>query len=655
VLNQPLENLVQLVFHNRLQIFPSQRTEHNHPIQTVKKLRTEITLDFLVEQLFHLLIVGLLGPLPEAETGLVLNQIGSDIARHNQDHVLEINMPSERIRQTPFFHNLQKHIIHIGMGLFDLIQQKHRIRPTPYPLRQLPALFIPNIPRGRTNQTAYIMLLHILAHVNLNERIRISKHKLRQSTRQKSLSNPARTNKDETPHRTIRVFQTASAATDGLRNRTDRLILRNHRFMQLRFQFKQFLRFFFLQPCQRNTRHLAHHFGHHIHIHNADLVIVLLLPLTLDFRFLVQNPLNIISKSRRTLIICIANGLIFFRLEFLNFRLILRQIRRRRHILQTHPRSRLINHINGLIRQTPAGNIPAGQFNRLIKGLIRKANAMVLFITIPKTLQNLEGLFFARRLNNNRLEPPLQGSIFFHIFPILVKGRRTDAVNFTPSQSRLENIGRINCAFCSAGTNKRMKLINKENHIPRTPNFIDDGLDALLKLPAIFRTGHHHRQIQHDQPLITKNLRHFMRGNPLSQTLDNSGLANARLTKQHRVIFRTPAKNLNQTLNLRLTPNHRVQLILRSQLRKVAAKTIQGRSFALGPHRGLSRRRHRRIYLHLHRRITVILHPRPKQIQHFLTNILKLKTKIHQNLSRNPFRLPEQTQKNMLRPHIVMV
>ena len=57
------------------------------------------------------------------------------------------------------------------MRLLNLIKQNHRIRTPPHRLGQLPALFVADIPRRRANQPRNRMPLHVLRHINANQRV----------------------------------------------------------------------------------------------------------------------------------------------------------------------------------------------------------------------------------------------------------------------------------------------------------------------------------------------------------------------------------------------------------------------------------------------------------------------------------------------------
>ena len=66
--------------------------------------------------------------------------------------------------------------------------------------------------------------------------------------------------------------------------------------------------------------------------------------------------------------------------------------------------------------------------------------------------------------------------------------------------------------------------------------------------------------------------RHVLVHDTLRQTLNDSRLTNAWLANQHRIIFRTPAKNSNHTFQLFIAPDHCVKLACRRFRRQVNSK-----------------------------------------------------------------------------------
>ena len=127
-----------------------------------------------------------------------------------------------------------------------------------------------------------------------------------------------------------------------------------------------------------------------------------------------------------------------------------------------------------------------------------------------------------------------------------------------------------------------MKFINEDDHILVLLQLGHHGFEALLKLSTILGSGDNACHIEGHHSLIFEQLGDFLLNNLLGQTLNDRSLTNARLANQHRIIFFATAKNLDQALNFRITPNDGVQLSFTGKLSEIATKMIEERSFGFG-------------------------------------------------------------------------
>src|SRR5438046_597514 len=104
------------------------------------------------------------------------------------------------------------------MGLLDFIQKDHRIRPAANALGELPALFVSDVAGRGPDQARNIVLLHVLGHVDYEERIGVAEHEFRQTLRQVGLTHAGRADEDEAAHWTVRVLESTAAAAYGPRH-----------------------------------------------------------------------------------------------------------------------------------------------------------------------------------------------------------------------------------------------------------------------------------------------------------------------------------------------------------------------------------------------------------------------------------------------------
>src|SRR5580700_914671 len=96
---------------------------------------------------------------------------------------------------------------HIRMGFLDLVEQNHRIRAPAYGFGKLAAFFVTNIARRRTDQPRGGELLHVLGHVDLDQRVCVAEHELRQATSEERFSYPGGAKEDKGTNRAPWILQ----------------------------------------------------------------------------------------------------------------------------------------------------------------------------------------------------------------------------------------------------------------------------------------------------------------------------------------------------------------------------------------------------------------------------------------------------------------
>ena len=128
-------------------------------------------------------------------------------------------LPAEAVGQAAFFHDLQQHVEDVGVGLLDFVEQHDGVGPAADLLGQLAAFLVADVARRGADQPADVVLLHVLAHVDLDQGVLVAEHELGQGLGQQRLADAGRAGEDEAAGRPLRVLQAAAAAADGLGDR----------------------------------------------------------------------------------------------------------------------------------------------------------------------------------------------------------------------------------------------------------------------------------------------------------------------------------------------------------------------------------------------------------------------------------------------------
>lgn len=98
------------------------------------------------------------------------------------------------------------------------------------------------------------MLLHILAHIQLDDGVLVAKHRLGQSLTKLRLTHAGGAKEDKGAHRALGVFQPRTTTTNGARHRRYGLILTHDPLVQDLFQLQQPLGLLLGDLLYRNTR-----------------------------------------------------------------------------------------------------------------------------------------------------------------------------------------------------------------------------------------------------------------------------------------------------------------------------------------------------------------------------------------------------------------
>ena len=198
------------------------------------------------------------------------------------------------------------------------------------------------------------------------------------------------------------------------------------------------------------------------------------------------------------------------------------------------------------------------------------------FILVTQTLQDFDRVLSGRLTDLNRLETTLERCILLDVLAVFVERGRADDLYLAAAQCRLQDIRSIRCTLSRTGAHQHVHLIDEQDGVLLGGQLFDDLLDALLELAAVLGAGDHAGQVERDDALALEGLRNVAGNDLLSQTLDDGGLADARITDQRRVVLGAAGQNLDNTLDFLGTADDRVELALLGCGGQVAAELGEG-------------------------------------------------------------------------------
>ncbi len=251
--------------------------------------------------------------------------------------------------------------------------------------------------------------------------------------------------------------------------------------------------------------------------------------------------------------------------------------------LDAQPRRGLVDQIDGLVRLEPAGHVAVGEDRRRHQRRVLDADPVVDLVLLLQPSQDGDGVFDARLADVDLLEAALQGGVLLDVLAVLVQRGRPNRPQLPASQHRLQHVSGIDRALRTAGPDDRVELVDEgDDAAVALGDLAKHGLEAILELAPVLRTGHHGPDVQRDDPLVLQRVRDVAGHDALGEPFHDRRLADARLADQHGIVLRPSGQHLDHPADLVVAADHRVELPAPGQLGQVATVPLQRLVLVLG-------------------------------------------------------------------------
>ena len=155
------------------ELFATERMEDDELIDAVEEFRLEDVAHFaehsLLGRVLRLLLL-VAGADGEAEgRRALLQEVCTGVTRHDDDGVAEVDGASLAVRQAAVVEHLQQDVEDVGMRLLDFVEQDDGVRLAAHGVRELAALLVADVARGRADHARDGVLLHVLRHVEADD------------------------------------------------------------------------------------------------------------------------------------------------------------------------------------------------------------------------------------------------------------------------------------------------------------------------------------------------------------------------------------------------------------------------------------------------------------------------------------------------------
>src|SRR5215475_13594768 len=194
VLTQPPE----LDLDNRLDFLAAQVVEDNNLIDSIQEFRLEGVAQRRHDLPLHFFVV---------YASQILDILAAEVRGHNDNRVLEIDGPALTIGHAAVFEDLQQGVKHVRVGLFDFVEQHHRIGPATHGFREISAFFIPDVAWRGADQPGDGMLFHELGHVEANHGLLVVEQEFSEGTAELGLADASGAEENKRPDGTVLILQ----------------------------------------------------------------------------------------------------------------------------------------------------------------------------------------------------------------------------------------------------------------------------------------------------------------------------------------------------------------------------------------------------------------------------------------------------------------
>ncbi len=252
--------------------------------------------------------------------------------------------------------------------------------------------------------------------------------------------------------------------------------------------------------------------------------------------------------------------------------------------LHPQPRPGLVDQVDRLVRQEAAGDVAVGQRGRRHQRGVGDPDAVMHLVAVLQAAQDADGVLHRRLADEHLLEATLERGVLLDVLAVLLERGGTDHPQLAARQHRLDHVAGVHRALTGrTRTHDGVQLVDEGDDLSgRVLDVVEDGLEAFLELAAVLRAGHHGAHVEGDHGLVAQALRYVAGHDALGQALDDRGLADAGLADQHRVVLGPAAQHLDDSANLVVASDDRVEFAFAGTSGQVGGVLLQRLVAGLG-------------------------------------------------------------------------
>ncbi len=247
------------------------------------------------------------------------------------------------------------------------------------------------------------------------------------------------------------------------------------------------------------------------------------------------------------------------------------ELRRHGVDLYAQLRGRLVDQVDRLVRQEPAGHVAVREHRRRHQRRVLDPHTVVDLVAFLEPAQDGDGVLDRGFAHEHGLEPALQRGVLLDGGAVLVERGGADQAQLAPGQHGLDHLPGVHGSLGRAGADDGVQLVDERDDLALgVGDLLEHRLEPLFELSPVLGPGHHGAEVERDDALALQALGHVALDDPVGQPLDDGGLAHARLTDQDRVVLGPPRQHLDHPPDLLVPADDRVELAVPGSLGEVA-------------------------------------------------------------------------------------
>ncbi len=243
----------------------------------------------------------------------------------------------------------------------------------------------------------------------------------------------------------------------------------------------------------------------------------------------------------------------------------------------------LVDEVDGLVGQLARRDVTVRQHRRGQERGVLDAHPVVHLVALLEPAQDRDGVFHRRLAHVDLLEATLERGVLLDVLAVLVERGGADHAQLAARQHRLDHVAGVDRPLGATGADDRVQLVDERDDLAlAVGDLLEDGLQPVLEFAAVLGPGDHRADVERDEALVAQPLGHVALDDASRQSLGDRGLADARLTDEHRVVLGAAGEDLDDAADLLVASDDRVELALAGVLGEVAPVLLERLVLLLG-------------------------------------------------------------------------